>query len=71
MCLHVVQLMVMAVGTIGCGVVDLCGSESTILIAFVVLFVAAYKNRKFNIHYARWYFGELYLGMWHNFQNNR
>ncbi len=38
--------MVMAVGTVGCGVVDLCGSESTILIAFVVSFVVAYKNRK-------------------------
>ena len=51
MSLHlVVQLKVMAVGTVGCGVVDLCGSnafpvlESTILIAFVVLFMAICKN---------------------------
>ncbi len=43
MSLRLVQLNVMAVGTVGCGVVDLCGSESTILIAFVVLFVVAYK----------------------------
>ncbi len=48
MSLHLVQLKVMAVGTVGRGVVDLCGSESTILIAFVVLFVVAYKNRKYN-----------------------
>ncbi len=41
--------MVMAVGTVGCGVVDLCGSESTILIAFVVLFVVAYINININI----------------------
>ncbi len=60
MCLHVVQLMVMAVGTVGCGVVDLCGSESTILIAFVV----AYKNRKYNIHDQVGGIGGLYLGMW-------
>ena len=45
MSLHLVQLKVMAVGTVGCSVVDLCGSnlfpllESTILIAFVVLLV--------------------------------
>ncbi len=57
MSLHVVQLMVMAVGTVGCGVVDLCGSEATILIAFVVSFVVAYKNRKYNIHdHASWWY---------------
>ena len=56
MSLHVVQLKVMAVGTVGCGVVDLCGSnafpvlESTILIGCVVLFVVACKNR-INEHY--------------------
>ncbi len=60
--------MVMAVGTVDCGVVDLCGSESTILIAFVVLFVFAYKNRKCNIHDQVGGIGGLYLGMWHNFQ---
>ncbi len=45
MSLRLVQLKVMAVGTVGCGVVDLCGSESTILIASVVLFVVAYKSK--------------------------
>ncbi len=55
MSLHVVQLKVMAVGTVGCGVVDLCGSnafpvQSTILIGRVVLFVVACKN-KFIEHY--------------------
>ncbi len=67
MSLHVVQLMVMAVGTVGCGVVDLCGSESTILIALLVMFVVVvYKNGKFNIHDGG--IGGLYLGMCHNFQ---
>ncbi len=53
MFLHVVQLKVMAVGTVGCGVVDLCGSnafpvlESTILIGCVVLFVVACKNEHY------------------------
>ena len=49
----------MAVGTVGCGVVELCGSnafpvlESTILIGCVVLFVVACKNRivKFIEHF--------------------
>ena len=49
MSLRLVQLKVMAVGTVGCGVVDLCGSneflviESTILTGFVVLFVVPCK----------------------------
>ncbi len=52
--MHVVQLKVMAVGTVGCGVVDLCGSnafpvlESTILIGCLVLFVVACKNKRYN-----------------------
>ncbi len=46
MSLHLVQLKVMAVG---CGVVDLCGSESTILIASVVLFVVAYKHNMYRL----------------------
>ncbi len=52
MFLHFVQLKVMAVGTVGCGVVDLCASnlfpvlESTIFkFAFVVLLVVVCKNR--------------------------
>ncbi len=57
MFLHVVQLKVMAVGTVGCGVVDLCGSnaysflvlKSTISIGCLVLFVVACKNNSLNI----------------------
>ncbi len=47
MSLHLVQLKVMAVGTVGCGVVNLCGSNtfpvlgSTILIAFAFLVLVA------------------------------
>ncbi len=40
--LHLVQLKVMAVGTVGCGVVDLCGSNAFPVlesIGCVVLFV--------------------------------
>ena len=56
MLLHGVQLKVMAVGTVGCGVVDLCGSnafpvlESTILIGRVVLFVVSCKNKFIEHH---------------------
>ncbi len=54
--MRVIQLKMMAVGTVGCGVVDLCGSnafsvlESTILIGCVVLFVVACKNRIIEHH---------------------
>ncbi len=45
--LHLVQLKMIAVGTVSCGVVNLCGSNSFPVLepaTFVALFMVVYKN---------------------------